>query len=106
MNSLPNDKLLDWSKLKAFENDKINIPSNQIFNFGMGRKHCEKMVVTSIFSFSHNVLKRPLFQGCQKSGLNMVGYGFQWAKTQKQKAENIDREQSIVASLKPWLYKM
>ena len=24
-NSLPNDKLLDWSKLKAFADDKINV---------------------------------------------------------------------------------
>ena len=24
-NSLPNDKILDWSKLKAFEDDKINL---------------------------------------------------------------------------------
>ena len=24
-NSLPNDKILDWSKLKAFADDKINI---------------------------------------------------------------------------------
>ena len=24
-NSLPNDKILDWSKLKAFADDKINL---------------------------------------------------------------------------------
>ena len=25
LNSLPNDKILDWSKLKAFADDKINL---------------------------------------------------------------------------------
>ena len=38
----------------------------------MGRKDCgkkEKMLVSSIFSFSHNVFKRLLFQGRQKLGL-------------------------------------
>ena len=25
VNSLPNDKVLDWSKLKAFSDDKINV---------------------------------------------------------------------------------
>ena len=34
-NSLPNDKILDWSKLKAFANDKMNV--NEKFNFGLGR---------------------------------------------------------------------
>ena len=29
----------------------------------------EKMLVTSIFSFSHNVFKRSLLQGCEKLGL-------------------------------------
>ena len=56
-------KFLDWSKLKAFADDKI---SAEIF-FGMGQKHCgkrEKMLVTSIFSFFHNVFKRLPFQGC------------------------------------------
>ena len=28
VNSLPNDKLLDWSKLKAFADDKINVTEN------------------------------------------------------------------------------
>ena len=33
-NSLPNDKTLDWSKLKAFADDKINV--NQKLKFDMG----------------------------------------------------------------------
>ena len=39
-NTLTNDKSLDWSKLKAFANDKINVTQN--FLFGKGRKHCGK----------------------------------------------------------------
>ena len=34
INSLPNDKILDWSKLKAFADDKINV--NEKFKFGLG----------------------------------------------------------------------
>ena len=55
INSLPNDKILDWSKLKAFADDKLNV--NEKFKFGLER------VETSIFSFSYNVFKSHLFQG-------------------------------------------
>ena len=34
-NSLPSDKILDWCKLKAFADDKIN--ANEILKFGLGR---------------------------------------------------------------------
>ena len=34
-NSLPNDKMLGWSKLKAFAEDKINV--NEEMKFDMGR---------------------------------------------------------------------
>ena len=34
-NSLPNDKILDWSKLKAFADDKMNV--NQKLKFDTGR---------------------------------------------------------------------
>ena len=33
INSLPNDKILDWSKLKAFADDKINVLKMMIFIF-------------------------------------------------------------------------
>ena len=33
--SLPNEKILDWSKLKAFADDKINV--NQKLKFNMGK---------------------------------------------------------------------
>ena len=32
-NSLPNDKLLDWSKLKAFANDKFKVAEIMIYIF-------------------------------------------------------------------------
>ena len=28
VNSVPNDKILDWTKLKAFADDKLNLPKN------------------------------------------------------------------------------
>ena len=33
-NSLPNDKILDWSNLKAFADDKINVTENLKFVLG------------------------------------------------------------------------
>ena len=35
LNPLPKDKILDWSKLKAFADDKINV--NEIQKFRLGR---------------------------------------------------------------------
>ena len=34
LNSLPNDKILDWSKLKAFADDKINVTVKLKFSLG------------------------------------------------------------------------
>ena len=34
LNSLPYDKFLDWSKLKRFADDKINVTENLIFVLG------------------------------------------------------------------------
>ena len=34
VNSLPNDKFLDWSKLKAFRDDKTNVNRKLKFVFG------------------------------------------------------------------------
>ena len=57
---LPNDKILDRSKLKAFADDKIKVDKNDDYIFG----RIENLVVkgenfsyTSIFSLSHNVSK-------------------------------------------------
>ena len=65
--SLPNDKILDWSKFKVhvFAEDKLNVArimisvSDGLENIvGKG-----EMLVTSTFSFSHNVFKRLLSKG-------------------------------------------
>ena len=50
VNSLPNDKYLDWSILKVSPEDKINareIPS------GMGKEHCRKRRKCCLAAFSH-----------------------------------------------------
>ena len=72
VNLLPNNNFLDLTKFKAFADDKlyvakIMIPvSDRVENIvGKG----EKMLVTSILSFSHNVCKRLLFQARSKSWL-------------------------------------
>ena len=62
-NCLPNDKILDLSKLKEFADNKIKAIYKQNFFYGMDWKTLwekEKMLVTSIFSFSHSVFKRLL----------------------------------------------
>ena len=43
LNSLPNDKNFDWSKLIAFADDKINVTEKSKFGQGrVYRKHCGK----------------------------------------------------------------
>ena len=42
LNSLPNNKFVDWSKLKAFADNKINASLPHKFFFGMVGNHCEK----------------------------------------------------------------
>ena len=66
VNSLPNNKILDWSNLKAFADDKMNLNEKlkvvlQRLENILGK---EKMLVTNIFSYSQNVFKNLLFQGC------------------------------------------
>ena len=64
-NSLPNSRIFDWSKLKGFADNKSNMAQviailfDRVENI-VGK---EKMLVTSIFSFSHNVFKKLLPQG-------------------------------------------
>ena len=65
LNSLPNDKILDGSKLKGFVDDKINV--NEILKFSLRR--VENIVGKGEnahhqhFLLSHNVFKSCLFQG-------------------------------------------
>ena len=51
--TLPKDKSLNQTKLKAFADDKINVTENMKFVL----ERVKRIVVTSIFSFSHNVFK-------------------------------------------------
>ena len=65
VNSLPDNKFSDWSKLKSFTDDKIIIILIQQFSLGWLENIGDegKMLVTSIFSFSDKVFKRLLYQG-------------------------------------------
>ena len=63
--SLPDDKILDWSKLKAFADNNLHVAQMMIYVFDREEKTLcekEKMLVT-IFSFSHNVCKSSLSLG-------------------------------------------
>ena len=56
-NSLPLDKFLDCSKLKALADDKINVTK---FKFGLGRV---ENIMGKGENAGYNVFKRPLCQG-------------------------------------------
>ena len=86
-NPLLDDKISDWSKLKAFADDKLNVTEMIIAVFdrvenivGKGEIAC-----TSNFSFSNNVFKRLPSQILQKvslygNGLRMVGGYRPWSE--------------------------
>ena len=65
-NSLPNNKIL-----KAFADDKINVSQIMISVFDRVENIVvmEKMLVTSIFTFSHNIFKKLLSWGLLKVGI-------------------------------------
>ena len=69
--SLPNDKILDGSKLEASADDKINVTKELKFILGREKKTLwgkEKILVFSwlpaFFSFYHNVCNSFLFLRC------------------------------------------
>ena len=68
VNPLPDDQISDWSKLKAFADDKLHVTQNikvvffRIENI-VGKEE------TSIFFFSYNVFKRLFPPGRQKSSM-------------------------------------
>ena len=53
----PNDKILDWTKLKAFADDKLKTASMMISLYDRAENIVREgeMLVNSIFSFSYNV---------------------------------------------------
>ena len=63
-NSLPNNKFLDWSNLKAFSVDKINVAEKLKFILQRVGN-----IVRKGENADYNVLKSPVFQGHLKSGL-------------------------------------
>ena len=71
VNSVTHDMILEWSKLKAFADDKINV--SEMLKCVSGRvettQEREKMLVTSIFSFFHDVFISLFLQGRLKSRL-------------------------------------
>ena len=60
-NTFPNEKYLDWSKPKAFADKKINTTEKMKFVYGRVQNIVGKgeMLVTNIFSFTHNVFTMP-----------------------------------------------
>ena len=63
---LPNIKILDSTKLKSFADDNI-IVASVFFDREENILDKEKMLVTSILPFSHNVFRR-LLQDCKNQG--------------------------------------
>ena len=51
LNSLPNDKFLNWSKIKAFADDQSNVDEKIEISFGKGRKHCGKRMKCWLSAF-------------------------------------------------------
>ena len=52
INTLPNDKNVDFSKVKAFANNKSNVTQKLKFALGKGRKYCGKRRKCWIPAFS------------------------------------------------------
>ena len=59
-NSLPNNKFLDWSKLKAYAEDKINV--TQKLKFELGRVYLENIVGKGENAGYQHFLHFPRFQ--------------------------------------------
>ena len=69
LNSLPNDKFLDWSKLKAVAHDKCGLKIETCFE--NGRKHCwkrKKCWLPAFSPFPAMFLKSLLCWGSLKDG--------------------------------------
>ena len=68
-NPLPDVKILDQTKLRAFTGDKCNKNDNYVFDRVENIVGKREIACTSNFSFSHNVFKRLLSQTRQKMSL-------------------------------------
>ena len=63
VNSLSNDKTIDWPNFKAFADDNLNVAIMANLVFDRVENIAGKGENTSIFSFSQNVCKSLLSQG-------------------------------------------
>ena len=74
-----NDKILDWSRFKAFSDDKLNVTKMIISGFDRAENIVGKgeIACTSNFSFSHKVFRRLLSHARQMVSLcgNGLIYG-------------------------------
>ena len=84
VNSLPNDKFLDWSKLEAFADNKTNVTLNRN-SFWDGGKRCGKRRKCWLPAFSpfHTIFSKLSFPEVLKVGIV-------WEKV-KEKGENAER---------------
>ena len=96
LNPLPDDKILDWSKLKAFADDKLNVTKMIISVFdrvenivGKGEIAC-----TSNFSFSHNVFQKASFPDTSKGVIE-----WEWVKLKMDINETFFRTQCWASSV-------
>ena len=64
-NSLPNDKILDLYKLKAFADDKINVSEKSKFLL----ERIENIVITSIFFLFPQCFQNDSYNGSLKVGI-------------------------------------
>ena len=64
------NKMFDWSKLKAFADDKININEEQKVVLGTGRKNCGKRRKCCKPAFSH--FPTMFLKGFFSPGLSIV----------------------------------
>ena len=69
-NSLPNGKFFDWSKFKAYADDKINANLTTEIFFGMARRHCGKRrkLWFPAFSLFPAMFSKAFFPGVVKTG--------------------------------------
>ena len=71
LNTLPNDKILDWSKLKTFADEKINVTQYLNFVFGRVENNVGKGENAGYqhFLLFSQCFQKPSFSGSLKVGI-------------------------------------
>ena len=75
LNYLPNDKILDSSKLKAFADEKINVAQKFKIIIWRCRKHCGKRRKSWLQAFSPFATMFSIGSFCKLKSQNYVGKG-------------------------------